>query len=389
MYEWLPKVIQKLKPWLSATNIDQGARWGLDIAQNLEQSRFGIIFLTPDNLSAPWILFEAGALSKNIGNSYVCPYLFDYENIVLKGPLAQFQAAKSDKADTKKLVVTINKALGKQKLSEGALDATFEKWWPELESRLKAIAADPAYKRAPYRLRHIIEDYEEDVQTYARNFRRLLDRYGLEAACTLVGVEILDLQGKSKFKRTYRGIKVTSGITVNHIPGSISTSTAEGEFIQYPALMPPAEFEKPLSLVYHTPSPPGRCDFQIKVEDGLRNGDPELSFGYDSVLSKAFCMTKEEVEVVYENEPFKYEYFAADPEIPTDKLIVEVEFPDGFEAEVYPGVFLGRFDFIHEAELQRVKPGFQKTKKGACFEVTEPLIGFSYLLYWLPPSSTG
>ncbi len=65
-HDWLPNVIQAVEPWMSETDIAKGARWGMDMARELDETRVGIICLTPENLNAPWILFEAGALSKTL-----------------------------------------------------------------------------------------------------------------------------------------------------------------------------------------------------------------------------------------------------------------------------------------------------------------------------------
>jgi hypothetical protein len=130
---------------------------------------------------------------------------------------------------------------------------------------------------------------------------------------------------------------------------------------------------------------PNKCDFQVKIQGALKKGDPKLSYGYDSIISKAFCMTKVEAERAYKDEPFKYEYFSAEPDIPTGKMVIEVKFPEEFEVEPYPGVFFERFGFLHESELQRTQSGFHKTRRKARFVVQEPLIGFNYLIYWLPP----
>jgi hypothetical protein len=92
--EWLPKVIQAVKPWMSAIDIDRGARWSSDIAVELSDTSFGILCITPENLNAPWIHFEAGALSKTLEKSLVCPYLLELEPTDLKGPLVQFNAAR-------------------------------------------------------------------------------------------------------------------------------------------------------------------------------------------------------------------------------------------------------------------------------------------------------
>lgn len=139
--DWLPKVIQSVKPWMSARDIERGARWSSDIAAELQDTQFGIICLTSTNLGAPWIHFEAGALSKSVDQSRVCPYLFKLEPSALVGPLVQFNAAVCNKEDTLKLITSINNAL-EEPLSSDGLSETFEMWWERLEQTLNAIPPD-------------------------------------------------------------------------------------------------------------------------------------------------------------------------------------------------------------------------------------------------------
>ncbi|MFZ5820281.1 MAG: TIR domain-containing protein [Chloroflexota bacterium] len=138
LHYWLKAVIQSVEPWMSEEDIEKGQRWNSKLSYELEKTRVGILCVTPENLNAPWLLFEAGALSKTIENTYVCPYLFGMEKNNLVGPLAQFQATNADEEDTKKMLQTINKAT-EIPLSEKHFDDTFKRWWPELESKLKLI----------------------------------------------------------------------------------------------------------------------------------------------------------------------------------------------------------------------------------------------------------
>jgi hypothetical protein len=62
--EYLPMIVNAFSPWLSSADIDKGARWNSDLAAALATSKAGIICLTPNNLTAPYVLFESGALSK-------------------------------------------------------------------------------------------------------------------------------------------------------------------------------------------------------------------------------------------------------------------------------------------------------------------------------------
>jgi len=135
--EWIQDVIQLADPWVSATDIDAGARWNRDIDEKLRDTNFGIICLTKNNLAAPWILFEAGALAKTLDDTFVCPYLIDLEpSDIPRGPLTQFQAKRANETETWELIQTINKALKENALPEDRLRRLFDRCWPELEAVL-------------------------------------------------------------------------------------------------------------------------------------------------------------------------------------------------------------------------------------------------------------
>lgn len=137
--DWLPTVIQALEPFVSSEDIEKGARWNTDIAQELKEASFGLICVTKDNLTAPWLNFEAGALSKSIDNSYVAPLLFDVKPSELKSsPISQFQATSFNVEDVKRLVETLNAAAGNC-LSSARLDKAFELCYPDLEKSLNEL----------------------------------------------------------------------------------------------------------------------------------------------------------------------------------------------------------------------------------------------------------
>jgi len=137
--QWLPGVLQFVKPYFTPSDIEKGAKWASNIAGELESSDIGIICLTKENLDKPWILFESGALSKNLDNSRVCTLLFGVDTTDLKGPLTTFQTTKFEKSDFKKLVKSINNTGGEQKLEESVLDQVFDMWWGKLETSINEI----------------------------------------------------------------------------------------------------------------------------------------------------------------------------------------------------------------------------------------------------------
>ena len=146
LYFWLPEVIQTVRPWMSQQDLVAGVRWSNEIEGNLKQSAFGIICVTPSNRSAPWLNFEAGAISNNLGVVNVVPYIFRLGFADLSGPLTQFQGKEATREGTRDVVGALNKSLGEAGLDGRRLEKAFEKLWPDLEEKLKAIPQTPESK---------------------------------------------------------------------------------------------------------------------------------------------------------------------------------------------------------------------------------------------------
>jgi hypothetical protein len=142
--EWLPQLFQAVQPWISSADIRAGSRWAIEVAKALETTEFGILCVTKENLVAPWLLFEAGALSKSLSVARVVPFLLDLEPHGLTGPLAQFQALKADEAGTRRLIQCIAEQHDQNFRSEATLARVFAAFWPNLSSALKEIAERPA-----------------------------------------------------------------------------------------------------------------------------------------------------------------------------------------------------------------------------------------------------
>jgi hypothetical protein len=176
--QWIPSVIQSIKPYYSPDDITKGTRWGTEIAKELDESKIGIICLTKDNLQSPWIMFEAGALSKNIDTSKVCPLLFDVDPTDIQGPLIQFQAAKFNKEEMKKVVKMMNNELGELALATEVFENVFEMWWPKLNEKIEAELKKPIKSNG----KEIREERDilEEILTLTRGIsitrERVLDR---------------------------------------------------------------------------------------------------------------------------------------------------------------------------------------------------------------------
>lgn len=183
---FLKGIIQRTEPWMSAEDLQVGQRWFSEVAGHLEECGVGVLCLTRDNLESTWLHFEAGALSKKIDKSLVCPYLLDLEPTDVTGPLAGFQGVPATEEGTKKLVRTINGALGESKLDEGTLAEAFQLWWPRLEDRLRNAPAQPAGREGSPEVRRD-RDLLEEILLLVRRLTTDQKRFDRERLRPLLG----------------------------------------------------------------------------------------------------------------------------------------------------------------------------------------------------------
>jgi hypothetical protein len=123
---------------MSEADIAAGGRWEVEIAKELELANFGITCVTRDNVGAPWLLFEAGALAKSLQHSRVIPLLMDLDIKDITGPLARFQAKKMEKVGLSEVIQSINQ-VANQVVAEARATQLFEALWPKLEEKIAAI----------------------------------------------------------------------------------------------------------------------------------------------------------------------------------------------------------------------------------------------------------
>lgn len=142
--DWLPYVIQSVRPFISSGDINKGARWSDMLAHELNDTQYGIICITPYNINAAWLNFEAGALSKIIDRSCVMPFLFHVDRSAVRGPLSQFQATIYEKEDIFDLLTSINNRFApEERLEHEILSRELDVWWKKLREALDAIPDIP------------------------------------------------------------------------------------------------------------------------------------------------------------------------------------------------------------------------------------------------------
>lgn len=140
--KYLPTILQGTESFLSAHDIESGAKWSQILSDELENTNYGILCLTPYNLESKWLIFEAGAISKLKGSS-VCGLLIgDLRQTDIESPLSQFQNRRFVKSDLYALLADINKKTTKP-LELDQLSLLFNTFWPKIQEEYNlAIDAD-------------------------------------------------------------------------------------------------------------------------------------------------------------------------------------------------------------------------------------------------------
>lgn len=147
---FLRNLIPNLEPWIS-TGIEKGSRWESEIAEHLADANVGIVCLTRDNLNERWLLYEAGALSKQL-DGRVCTLLLDVDAPQVLPPLNVFQHTRTERDHMLKLVLDLNGLVadaGEKNRDKDDLVDGFHRYWPDLEKTirelrdLKATASPP------------------------------------------------------------------------------------------------------------------------------------------------------------------------------------------------------------------------------------------------------
>ncbi len=140
---WIENIFQDVQVFFSAADLDPGAFWTSDVLKQFDDLGFAICCVTPENMSSPWLNFEAGAATSQLKRERVCPILYGLSGGDLVAPLNIFQALTAEKGDLKRLVGRLNN-LRASSFSTDKLDQQFEVWWPSLEQQLGKIAKPSA-----------------------------------------------------------------------------------------------------------------------------------------------------------------------------------------------------------------------------------------------------
>jgi len=135
--KWLPCIIQSVDVFYSTEDIEKGENWDSKISSQLAECNYGIICLTSENTSAPWINFEAGAIAKAL-ESRVSALMINIKPSDIQGPLKRYQATKLERDDVYHLISDINSSV-ETPLSTDVLNSTFSAIWASMYEEIQCI----------------------------------------------------------------------------------------------------------------------------------------------------------------------------------------------------------------------------------------------------------
>lgn len=116
--------------FMSEKDIESGSEWFNTIKAHLIDSRCAIIVLTKENISAPWILFESGAMAVNYEEKRVIPLLFDV-NIEENSPLSHYNHIRLSEDGFEKMIFDIKEFCNFNKMTAKQLSTIIDKSYKE------------------------------------------------------------------------------------------------------------------------------------------------------------------------------------------------------------------------------------------------------------------
>ncbi|MDE6260584.1 MAG: toll/interleukin-1 receptor domain-containing protein [Oscillospiraceae bacterium] len=134
---WIPTIIQSVNVFYSPDDIAKGENWSNHLDKELKESSFGVICLTPENVTAPWIHFEAGALAKSL-DTRISAILLGVNPSEVQGPLSRYQNTVFEKEDFYKLFLSIDEA-SENRLKPSILRNAFDNAWDKLYAEISQI----------------------------------------------------------------------------------------------------------------------------------------------------------------------------------------------------------------------------------------------------------
>ena len=132
--------------WVSAEDIQDGARWSPDLLRILDRASFCILCVDPFNAYSPWLHFELGAIAKATSKWHIRVLLNELAPEELKGPMTLFQGVKIEKGDVRRMIEDIHANLSNSPLNHVQVIANLEEAWPAFQESVSQMNLELSIK---------------------------------------------------------------------------------------------------------------------------------------------------------------------------------------------------------------------------------------------------
>ena len=168
---FVAEVLEDVDCIVSSKDFEYGRHWIEELEDALSGDAHGIIFLTKENFSSPWIHFEMGAISKT-DKGLIIPILCDPAPLSITAPLKEYQHLTLKKNEIKKLVFQLRKACGMQLAENADTNQRFDKAWKKLKVHINKILSTKSARPVGLLEYDTEEDAQNDIRRYARQAKR-------------------------------------------------------------------------------------------------------------------------------------------------------------------------------------------------------------------------
>ncbi len=173
LHDWLPLLMDNIEVFYSPEDIEKGENWNQRLSTELTSCNYGLVCLTPENLTSVWINFEAGAIV-NALDSRLAALLIGLNPSELKGPISKYQATQITKEEFLQLIQDMNKRLDSP-IDESILVKRFNGLWAGFESKLQEIIKKhPAVKGGKKVTEKVSSDATEEILQLVRKQNAIL-----------------------------------------------------------------------------------------------------------------------------------------------------------------------------------------------------------------------
>lgn len=274
--KWIPCIVQSVEVFFSPEDIEKGENWDSKISQVLSECNYGIICLTSQNVSAPWINFEAGAIAKSLDSRVSC-LMVDIKPSDIKGPLSRYQATKFDRKEIFQLISEINKAT-EQPLDVSRLSNAFEAMWPQLNEDMTAAlksSSAPAPKEP--------EDPLEEVLQLLRKVTTIVS-----SPSELLPPDYFDFLRKRQQESVRMSVDIQKKLfddIYNWINHACDVILQEPDTIHSVDLLEKICFRDILEMVWHYAN---RID-NVRLNRNIRMRTRQISEKMDTIISRQYA----------------------------------------------------------------------------------------------------